>query len=754
METMYNLNIERALLSAILFDPYGDEIQNLFSRINSTDFYLPFHQAFFSVCYELQQAEKPIDDEFIRTAMMRNRTFDEVGMLDILGANPISNVDAYVNDLVSMSQNRTLTVIANDVKKQITEDNAEPLEVIDDIIKRVERVAENGSIIIKRRSISSIEAKEPEFFCKSWMPIPKGTTSMVVAPGGTGKALCNDEKVLTPNGWVRMGDISDDHQVIGSDGYPKNITGIYPQGERDIYKVTFIDGTSVMCDLDHLWTVSDRRNDNKFKTLTTREIVENGIISRKKYDKRCGTFQVEWRYGIPFGSENHFGTNKDIKIHPYLMGVILGDGCITKSNITISNSSRSLLDGLSEFLPDGDMIKIIKYDKGAWYASIKTKVNSTKKTTVALYLENVGLLGLKSEDKFIPDEYFNSDLNYRKLLIQGLIDTDGYIKNNKLDEYSTSSKKLADGFLEIGRSIGMQLSMKVRTSRYKKNGKYIECKTNYRIRERFRNAKSKSIVSIEYSHRSDATCIKIDSPDSLFVTNGYNLTHNTWYVLQLAMRIAQEDSRNRVFLWLSEDPSGIVRSRYDAIKKNILIGKYEVDNQIDISTEDPLLLLEMKGKTAKLSPRFYAMKRELREYDVIVIDPLLAFYGGDENDNSQARVFMQPFLNWARHENKAIVFLHHSRKGESSGSSKARGAGALVDAVRCVYDMEKITIRKNDKQVPDPERIQDRTFTLTKDNYGASRYTDGFVFTREITPKGSARTIDIQTEEAGMPVID
>jgi len=409
VEGMYNLNIERALLAVILFEPYEEQVQTLFSRMSSNDFYLPFHKAFFSVCYELQKAEKPIDEEFIRTALTREKAFDEVGMMDIMSANPISNTTAYVNDLVSMSQKRSLVSVATNIKQQLMEDNAEPLEVIDETIKRVERVAESGAIVIKRHCISDIKPKEPEFFCKSWMPIPKGTTSMVVAPGGTGK---------------------------------------------------------------------------------------------------------------------------------------------------------------------------------------------------------------------------------------------------------------------------------------------------------------------------------------------------TWYVLQLALRIAQEDKSNKIFLWLSEDPEGIVRDRYDAIKSKILTGSYAVDSQIDISTEDPLLLIETQGKTAKLSSKFYAMKRELREYNVIVIDPLLAFYGGDENDNSQARIFMQPFLNWARHEKKAIIFLHHSKKGDATGSSKARGAGAIVDAVRCVYDMEKITVRKSDKQEPDLRQLQNRRFTLTKDNYGAAKYTEGFTFIREITPASSARVIEVEYEDA------
>ena len=418
-ENMYNLNIERALLSSLLFEPWSDDATYMLHNINSQDFYLPFHQRFFSICQELDKAEKPIEDEFIRGALEKNGTFDEVAHLDILSASPISNIKAYVTELREKSQKRSLAGIANYIKKSVLEDDAAPLDVIEDTIKKVEMVAENGSVTIQRKSMAYAKESEPEFMCKGWLPIPKGTTSMIVAPGGTGK---------------------------------------------------------------------------------------------------------------------------------------------------------------------------------------------------------------------------------------------------------------------------------------------------------------------------------------------------TWLVLQLAIRLAREDASRKIFLWLSEDPEGIVKSRYKAIIDKIVVGRREAeDTQIDISTEDPLLLLESKGRAVGLSSKFYAMKRELREYDVIVIDPLLAFYGGDENDNSQARVFMQPFLNWARSENKSIIFLHHSRKGDSTTGSKARGAGAIVDAVRCVYDMDKVYIKKSDGKTLDPLNVHMRKLTLSKDNYGAAQHTEGFEILREITPKQSARGIEIEYEDSNnfdMPTID
>ena len=72
---------------------------------------------------------------------------------------------------------------------------------------------------------------------------------------GLGKATGNSEPVLTPTGWTSMGQISVGDFVIGSDGTPTRVTGVYPQGLREIYRITFSDGSSACCDVEHLWNV-------------------------------------------------------------------------------------------------------------------------------------------------------------------------------------------------------------------------------------------------------------------------------------------------------------------------------------------------------------------------------------------------------------------------------------------------------------------------------------------------------------------
>lgn len=92
MRELPNKNIEQALLSAIIFEP------NILSQVDlsSDDFYYPFHQNLFKVFKSLEENNLPIDDEFIKETLSKNKIFNEVEYIQILTVTPITNINAYV----------------------------------------------------------------------------------------------------------------------------------------------------------------------------------------------------------------------------------------------------------------------------------------------------------------------------------------------------------------------------------------------------------------------------------------------------------------------------------------------------------------------------------------------------------------------------------------------------------------------------------------------------------------------------------
>ena len=140
---MYNLNIERAVLSAVIFDP--ETYEEIAAKLSPHDFYLPFHQHIFTAMEELSSEEKPLDDEFLRTKLTSMGKFDEVAMLDVLSSNPISNTAAYMQEIKAKSTKRALATLATEIKKVTIEDDLPAEEVMNLVEKKLYEITQNST---------------------------------------------------------------------------------------------------------------------------------------------------------------------------------------------------------------------------------------------------------------------------------------------------------------------------------------------------------------------------------------------------------------------------------------------------------------------------------------------------------------------------------------------------------------------------------------------------------------------------------
>ncbi|MCO4846070.1 MAG: replicative DNA helicase [Sulfurovum sp.] len=143
MENMYNLNIERAVLSAVIFDP--ETYEEIAAKLKPHDFYLPFHQHVFAAMEELSAEEKPLDDEFLRSKLNAMGKFDEVAMLDLLSANPITNTSAYMKEIKAKSSKRALATLATEIRKVTIEDDLPADEVMNLVEKKLYEITQNST---------------------------------------------------------------------------------------------------------------------------------------------------------------------------------------------------------------------------------------------------------------------------------------------------------------------------------------------------------------------------------------------------------------------------------------------------------------------------------------------------------------------------------------------------------------------------------------------------------------------------------
>lgn len=366
----------------------------------------------------------------------------------------------------------------------------------------------------------------------------------VRAAAASGKALSNDSLIFTSIGPIKIADAHVGMQIYGDDGKLHTIVGVYPQGLKDNYKVTFSDRTSIICSKDHLWTFQTEslrsKKSKTWITTTLEEIINKYPLFKDSRAKNNFSDKETKRKNIfiPLTAPINY-LPKNLKIEPYTMGALLGDGSFVNSIFT--SEDKDIIQWVNEGLNKINCELIYK-DKYDYY------INSHHLQTFSKILKEYNLWNLKSDMKFIPADYKYSCIEDRLNLLRGLIDTDGSCDGSAYD-ITLKSKQLILDCKEICESLGLTAvyQEKNATCFNSKNG-IVDCGTVYRLRiktssqfeklhrsakreKQWKPAKIKSfraITNIEkLDSQSEMTCIKIDSPSELFVTDNYIVTHNT-----------------------------------------------------------------------------------------------------------------------------------------------------------------------------------------------------------------------------------
>lgn len=166
--------------------------------------------------------------------------------------------------------------------------------------------------------------------------LDKGKIGLIIGPSSFGKSLCINELVASVKGFVQMGDIKIGDEVLGLDGLPHKVIGVFPQGKRRMFDVTFSNGTVVRCDGEHLWNVR-RGFDKEFITLTLNEIIELN-------DSNIGLWEIPVCKKFN-GDERHFITkivDTGIKEEAQCIKVDTEDGLfLTRDYIVTHNTSMT-----------------------------------------------------------------------------------------------------------------------------------------------------------------------------------------------------------------------------------------------------------------------------------------------------------------------------------------------------------------------------------------------------------------------------
>ena len=314
---------------------------------------------------------------------------------------------------------------------------------------------------------------------------------LLAAAAGGGKEQPLDASIKIPGGWTTMGEIKLGQLVTAKDGTATKVTGIFPQGKKEIFKITFSDGRTAECGKEHLWTIMrPLGKDGMHRETVNLEQIMNYMEMPAIKD----------RIHIDL-IDSEQSPDLELKIDPYLLGVILGDGSCSDGSLTVTTPDQFIVDEIT-----------------SW-------------------------------EKHIPEVYLHASTEQRLSLLQGLMDTDGTIDTKSTCSYSSTSYTLAMGVVYLIRSLGGIASISLRNPSYTHKGEKLKGRIAYQVNIRFKKPsdlfrlpKKKEranddgqycknlrlrIEKIESVGFKEAQCILVEHPEHLYVTDSFVVTHNS-----------------------------------------------------------------------------------------------------------------------------------------------------------------------------------------------------------------------------------
>lgn len=401
---------------------------------------------------------------------------------------------------------------------------------------------------------------------------PELCNVILLAPAGSGKALSDDEMIAVGDerGYVRMGDIKVGDEVFDETGTPTKVLGVYPQGLKRAYRVTFSNGSSIICNDEHLWTVRDRKAHKKgrtYQTMTLAEMMAKGI--RHQTVKRGGSVLSEKMWYVPrSGAVKR--PKKEVSVDPYVFGVFATFGEFAHSDdyLHIKSNDIYIADRIAtELIAEG--LKVRAVDENYCYFFESADENEARNIRVSEVFPSYMFDEedtLKYAYRFIRELYLNGDIEQRMALLHGLMDMNGRISDDGNANISipTGNGQFAFVVQQLASSLGFVTSVKraywdwyevffdvsdahkqaLFSSPYqldRLNKALCERKT-VNNKDRFDDLGISSVVDLGYD--VPMTCIYVDARSHLFQA-GYShiVTHNT----ALVQGTMEQDTR-RLYL--------------------------------------------------------------------------------------------------------------------------------------------------------------------------------------------------------------
>ena len=412
--------------------------------------------------------------------------------------------------------------------------------------------------------------------------LERGDRLIVTGAEGGGKALALDTPIPTPAGWTTMGDLAIGQEVFSADGTPTTVTmATDVMLDRPCYRVTFSDGSAIVADEEHRWlteTLIGREATAKGLRNGTTPTIRPGVVT-------TGEIRDTLRARGGHALNHSIATceplqypEQELLIDPYVLGAWLGDGHSASARITMHPDDVEVIDriraaGYTVTYSKDYLWSITRAGQRAERLAAADDLAAAgmsrrrAERTVGLggaarggqvpmlrpFVEELRAIGVLG-NKHIPEAYLRGSVAQRLALLQGLMDTDGYVlarKNSHKCEFVSTAQELAEAVLELALSLGIKATMAKGTA--KLNGVEIGPKwritftstlpvfhlTRKAIRQipsTTRRSSLRYITSVEPIESVPVRCIQVAHESRLYLAGRECIpTHNTTLRRQIAL---------------------------------------------------------------------------------------------------------------------------------------------------------------------------------------------------------------------------
>lgn len=568
----HSVEAEQAVLGGLLLsNPSWDRIGDL---IGESDFYRADHRILWRTITRLVEENKPADVLTVTEALKVSGEIGDVGglpYLDQLASSTPSaaNIRRYAEIVRERAIMRKLAEVGTNIADSAySPQGREARQLLDEAETKILEIGESGgrssesfakmsqvlAEVMSRldelhRNPASVTGKATGFVDLDEMTTGLQDGDLIIVAGrpSMGKSLALDSLIRTPTGWTQMGMLRVGDSLASIDGQPSIVTGVYPQGERQTYKVRFSDGRTAEACKEHLWRVYYRAWATP-RILSTEKLME--MLTRKRYRHRLWIDQVN----------GEFGHDDPLPVDPWVLGALLGDGSLVSSTPQFTTADHEMVDHMSERLAASADGVVMRHDRRYDWNIVREARRTSDPNALTYQLRRAGVWGLSSYDKYVPYPYLTANRSARLALLQGLLDTDGWVEKFRAVRFCTVSRRLAKDVTELVRSLGGWCSMSEKTPSYTHKGVKKQGRTAYvlnihhpeprslfrlshkrdRLPEKYERTSQPVLVSIEPSRVTQTQCIAVSHPSRLFVTNDYVVTHNTAFALNVAEHVGLE----------------------------------------------------------------------------------------------------------------------------------------------------------------------------------------------------------------------